>query len=105
MTTKNTQPAYRYEKVTDYLFDLKEEFERGELFEMVGVEIYRKVKKERYLAESFFHETLYRRIELTERDLFIEEACKRCDWQLGSLAANRAGNLYDAGCRFVNGKG
>lgn len=48
---------------------------------------------------------LCRRIEVTERELFIEEACRRCGWEVGSAAASMVGDMFDAGARFVNGKG
>ena len=91
------EPKYRYEKVTDSIFQLKEEFERGELFEMVGVEIYRPVEREVYLVDSFFHEILYRRIEVTERELFIEESCKIVGASIDSDAANDFGKQFDSG--------
>ena len=47
---------------------------------------------------------LHRRIEVTERELFIYESCKRCNWDTDSAAGSMVGDMYDAGCRFLNGK-
>ena len=93
--------TYRYEKVTDYLFDLKEEFERGELYAESDKSNYLKVETDALLASALLHDKLYRRIEVTERELFIEEAQKL------PFNANpdALGQMYDAGFRFVNGKG
>lgn len=99
------EKTYRYEKVTDSIFDLKEEFERGELFSFDGNEHYVQIETEGDFSYAHIYENLYRRIEVTERDLFIEEACKRCNYDPNSAAGSLIGDMYDAGCRFVNGKG
>lgn len=99
-----TEPTYRYEKVTDSIFDLKEEFERGELYAESDKGNYLKVECEGLLVLACHKQKLYRRIEVTERDLFIEEACEkiRTSAEEDILII---GKMYDLGARFVNGKG
>ena len=75
------QPTYRYEKVTDSIFDLKEEFERGELFSFDGNEHYVQIETEGDFSYAHIYENLYRRIEVTERELEIEAAYDLyCEW-------------------------
>ena len=106
--------TYRYEKVTDSIFDLKRaEFERGELFTKKFNEELHVIKSEPQLGRLLDMNDdpkkngIYRRIEVTERELFIEEAHKailgvpRCM----DVCVEHLGAMYDAGCRFVNGKG
>lgn len=57
-----------YEKVTESIFDLKDEFERGELYFQQGGE-YLPYKLESEFAHGFMHNRIYRRIE------------KPVDWQ------------------------
>ena len=104
---KEEAKTYRYEKVTDSIFDLKAEFECGELyFAWVGNSVgYDKITDEKMLLCRYEEKRILRRIEVTERELFIEEVCKRCGWQPRSMAAKGAGKMFDSGCRFVNGKG
>lgn len=98
--------TYRYEKVADSIFDLKEEFERGELYfawpepgsNSVG---YDKITEEKMLLCRYEEKRLLRRIEVTERKLFIEQGQS----VTGLLDHVVLGWLFDAGCRFVNGKG
>ena len=99
------EKTYRFEKVMDSIFGLKEEFERGELFSFDGNEHYVQIETEGDFSYAHIYENLYRRIEVKERELFIEEACKRCNYDPNSAAGSLIGDMYDAGCRFVNGKG
>ena len=96
-----TKPTYRYEKVEDTgFFELKDEFQGRMIFfnQSRGMDIIE-------LSHHFMQKNLYRRIEVKERELFIEEACKRCNYDPNSAAGSLIGDMYDAGCRFVNGKG
>lgn len=107
-----TEPTYRYEKVTDSIFDLKEEFERGELFTKKFNQEWHMIKSEEQLGgllsmnDDPEKNGIYRRIEVTERDEFVEKAFGMMA-HLGDDGAARAiaNDMYEAGCRFVNGKG
>ena len=107
-----TQPTYLYENVTDSIFDLKEEFERGELYHWwlgnhepgsnsVG---YDQITDEKMLLCRYEEKRLLRRIEVTERELFIDAYASAVNNHMKNVE-DVAGKLYDAGCRFVNGKG
>lgn len=77
--------TYRYEKVTDSIFDLKEEFERGELFSFDGGECYVQIETEGDFSYAHVHENLYRRIEVTERELELEAAYELyCEFRSGN---------------------
>lgn len=98
--------TYRYEKVTDSIFGLKEEFERGELFSFDGDEHYVQIETEGDFSYAHVHESLYRRIEVTERELEIEAMTARLwgrdiDRDVRKLAAK----LHSLGFKLVNGKG
>ena len=94
--------TYRYEKVTDSIFELKEEFERGCLYAESDKGNYLKVETDALLASAYLHDKLYRRIEVTERELFIEEAMRFNYWDAQQLL----GQMYDSGkFKLVNGKG
>ena len=99
-----TQPTYRYEKVTTVFTldrDLMHSGEYGECYKDDFYPAFNEVE----LVNALTKDKLYRRIEVTERELFIEEICKRRGWNVGSAAGSMVGDMYDAGCRFVNGKG
>ena len=98
--------TYRYEKVTDSIFDLKEEFERGELFSFDGDGHELQIETEGDFSYAHVHENLYRRIEVTERELEIEAMTARLwgrdiDRDVRKLAAK----LHSLGFKLVNGKG
>ena len=89
------EKTYRYEKVTDSIFDLKEEFERGELFSFDGNEHYVQIETEGDFSYAHIYENLYRRIEVTERELFIElvervgsELMDNGEWSFACLATS-----------------
>lgn len=86
-----------YEKVTESIFDLKEEFERGELYYRSNSKVippyeYEKIKTIYVLCNcaAYSNPNLYRRIEtpINERDEFIDAvekisedvASEYCDW-------------------------
>ena len=97
------EKTYRYEKVTDSIFDLKEEFERGELYfawlgnhepgsNSVG---YDQITDEKMLLCRYEEKRLLRRIEVTERELFIElvervgsELMDNGEWSFACLATS-----------------
>ena len=101
-TKPETKPTYRYEKVKDSIFDLKEEFERGELFYSTSMDNFALVRTEHCFSEMFSVGNLYRRIEVTERDEFVILlsaflGCDDYDIELGQ--AFDTGNF-----KLVNGK-
>lgn len=67
------QPQYRYEKVTESIFDLKDEFERGELFYSTSMDNFALVRSEHCFSEMFSAGNVYRRIELTPEELHDKE--------------------------------
>ena len=97
------EKTYRYEKVTDSIFDLKEEFERGELYfawlgnnepgsNSVG---YDQITDEKMLLCRYEEKRLLRRIEVTGRELFIElvervgsELMDNGEWSFACLATS-----------------
>ena len=107
------EKTYRYEKVTDSIFDLKEEFERGELYfawldnhepgsNSVG---YDQITDEKMLLCRYEEKRLLRRIEVTERELFIDAYASELGLHI-EMAEAAAGKLYDSGkFKLVNGKG
>ena len=101
--------TYRYEEVTDSIFDLKEEFECGELFSFYGDEHYVQIETEGDFSCAHVHENLYRRIEVKEREFAIEQAAKimyDADQSSGQINDLTLGALFDAGMlKLVNGKG
>lgn len=99
--------TYRYEKVTDSIFDLKEEFERGELyFAWVGNSVgYEKITDEKMLLCRYEEKRILRRIEVTERELFIDAYASAFNTHM-LLVEDVAGTLFDSGkFKLVNGKG
>ena len=105
--------TYRYEKVTDSIFDLKEEFERGELYfawlgnhEPGGNSVgYDQITDEKMLLCRYEEKRLLRRIEVTERELFIDAYASELGLHI-EMAEAAAGKLYDSGkFKLVNGKG
>ncbi len=98
--------AYRYEKVTDSIFDLNVEFERGDLFSFDGSENYVQIETEGDFSYAHVHENLHRRIEVTERELEIEEMTARlCGVAIPIEASKLASKLHELGFGLVNGKG
>lgn len=104
-----TNPTYRYEKV---------EFEEDwEYFKLMSEEGYLYVNCVDSTFEGCYGDNinlanaihdgvdLYRRSEVTERELFISEFNKTTDEYFAFDASHVAGKLFDAGYRFVNGKG
>ena len=105
----NTYSTYRYEKV-----EFKSDIERakafidGDLFVFTHDEVVGDLEKDTHpvisLNQMLFGNAFYRRIEVTERDLFIEKSC-----EIIRTSAKEdifiIGKMFDAGCRFVNGKG
>lgn len=85
-----------YVKVTDSIFDLRDEFERGELHYDFGDEDWFTFNDEDSLVAGFKESNVYRRIEtpMTEREAFIEsvekigaELTENGDWSFACLAA------------------
>ena len=107
--------TYRYEKVElspkevfMAMLNGEEFYVLGDLINFDGEQFWRHTEegKSRITYINHDHE-IHRRIEVTERDLFIEEGYKaicgvpRCM----DVCEEHLGAMYDAGCRFVNGKG
>ena len=96
--------TYRYEKVTfNKASEAVAAWEDGELFTKVSHETYTKIETAPDVLTYLYR--LYRRIEVTERELFIAEFNKTTDEHFAFDVSHVAGKLFDAGCRFVNGKG
>ncbi|QFR59849.1 hypothetical protein VOWphi5012_065 [Vibrio phage phi50-12] len=94
---EETKPTYRYEKVTDYLFDLKEEFERGDLFSFDGDEHYVQIETEGDFSYAHVHENIHRRIEVTEREMELEAAYDLyCEWGQGKQHCKSFEQFKDA---------
>ena len=107
------EKTYRYEKVTDSIFDLKEEFERGELYfawlgnpEPVSNSVgYDKITDEKMLLCRYEEKRILRRIEVTERELFIDAYASAFNTHM-LLVEDVAGTLFDSGkFKLVNGEG
>lgn len=90
-----------YEKVTESIFDLRDEFERGELYcKHEHARECTQITNTQTLAQALHGGYCYRLVEkeIDERQEFIErakdliDASKDADYSLG--------NMYDAGCRF-----
>lgn len=86
-----------YEKVTESIFDLRDEFERGELYGKIG-DTYELISSTHSLALSMGVGMCYRRVEveIDERKEFIDMACEAVSFDIPEIA----GLMYDAGCRF-----
>lgn len=98
-----TRTKVEYVRVTESIFDLKDELHRGELYYTFGDEEWFTFNDEPSLVAGFKEKNIYRRIEtpITERDEFIEKVGDI--QQVFDKRTNPmwAGRLYDAGCRFV----
>ena len=100
------EKTYRFEKVMDSIFGLKEEFERGELFSFDGNEHYVQIETEGDFSYAHIYENLYRRIEITERELFIDAATEMYNKTKCDDFPEFIQELFDSGkFKFVNGKG
>ncbi len=94
---ESAEPRYKYVKV-DSLECLNEDYKLGSLFyKTAGVSGFLKVEGFEIFGKTLLEGRLYRRVEMTERELFCEKAkeilgCGYCDGEIGQL--------YDAGCRF-----
>ena len=97
--------TYRYEKVADSIFELKEEFENGELFSFDGNEHYVKIETEGDFSYAHIHESIFRCVEATERDL-LTEALKEI-WIIdGGDGEAQIERIVNSGkFKLVNGKG
>lgn len=102
VTEEGEAKTYRYEKVTNKgFFDLKDEFQGRMIFfnqSVTSAPDYVMAMDIIELSHHYMQKNLYRRIEVTERDEFIEEMARFAQPSV-------LGKMYDAGCRFVNGKG
>ena len=107
------EKTYRYEKVE---LSPKEVFMamlngesfyvlKDELIDFDGEQFWRHTSegKSRITYINHDHE-IYRRIEVTERELFIDAYASAVNNHMKNVE-DVAGKLFDAGCRFVNGKG
>lgn len=102
--------TYRYEKVDSFSFALEADFNAGILFrpnEFAG-EGYLKCETEDDVAYAAANEMLYRCIEVTERELFIEEVSnlfdRFCAWKgiesVDGLDRDFFGYLFDSGIHY-----
>lgn len=99
-----------YEKVTESIFDLRDEFERGELYYNFGDDEWFTYKDEASLAIGFKEGNVHRKVEkeIDERQEFVDLAISKIDHTNSDDPSYYAGwfeQLYDAGCRFVLANG
>lgn len=87
-----------YEKVTESIFDLRDEFERGELYFYQGGE-YLPYKLESEFAHGFMHKRIYRKIEkeIDERQEFVKEASKIWNRDDMHCSTDIFREMYDSG--------
>lgn len=64
MGSKPSPQTYRYEKVTESIFDLKGEFERGELFDKSSGGEYYGISTEGWLVEARAKGGILRKVEI-----------------------------------------
>lgn len=94
-----------YVKVTESIFDLKDDYCSGDLKFNDGTN-----EKPKYetiiditdLAHHLLHNNVYRKVvtEVTEREAFIKECKKSANLRDRDGAIEVYGDLFDAGCRF-----
>lgn len=105
---EETNPTYRYDKVEfeeDWEY-FKLMSEDGDLYVNCVDSTFEGCYGDNINLANAIHEgvDLYRRIEVTERDEFIEEGLRV--WGKKEITIHDFMDaLYKAGCRFVNGKG
>lgn len=94
-----------YEKVTESIFDLRDEFERGELYckNLAGNDDFQLLRTVTALSGCYSASNIYRRIEkpFDEKEEFIKhcmEVSKEDDTENDRIWMS---NLYDSGCRLV----
>lgn len=99
-----TEPKYRYEKVKTVFAlerDLMHSGEYGELSNDLFYPAFNEVE----LVSALTKDRLYRRIEVTERELFIETYAWAVQDDISNIE-DIAGMLFDSGkFKLVNGKG
>lgn len=98
-----TRTKVEYVRVTESIFDLKDELHRGELYYTFGDEEWFTFNDEPSLVAGFKEKNIYRRIEtpITEREEFIEKVGDVQPVFDKRTNPMWTGILYDAGCRFV----
>ena len=74
LTLETKQPKFKYVHVNEFSFDLKKEFEAGELYYFLSAitHKYLKIDSEDDFINAFIDSNVFRRVELTEED---ELAC------------------------------
>lgn len=103
LTISDLKPRTRteYEKVTESIFDLRDEFERGELYFKYsqGIEV---IKTEQMLLAQIERDGVHRKVEkeIDERQEFIDNAYYLAQSCGAYDVEEVAGIMYDAGCRF-----
>lgn len=102
---KPPRSKVEYVKVEDSIWDLRPDFEAGELYvQLLGnSDEYRAIEEESTLIDEMRDDNVYRRIEtqITERDEFIDRAVALDEFSKGLTFQGFIGKLYDAGCRFL----
>ena len=98
------EPAYRYEKVKTVFSLERDLMHKGEYGEVNNDEFY-PAFNEVELVSTLTKDKLYRRIEVTERELFIDAYASVFNTHM-LLVEDVAGTLFDSGkFNLVNGKG
>jgi len=99
-----------YVKVVDSIFNLREEFEKYELyskadiiFDNCGEDGFVSIHSEIDLAKAIQVDQIYRKVEteIDERQEFIEAACKVVP-TTAEEDIKVMGKMFDAGCRFTD---
>lgn len=105
---KPKRTKVEYVKVTDSIFDLKDEFERGDLYFdrdactggiYASSEKYQKIIDMTDFNQAALNNNIYRKVEteIDERQEFIDAACNEVNATLNSCAAEGFARLYDSG--------
>lgn len=100
---EKTKPT-KFVKVEGSIFDLKEEFEKGELYRVYAHHgdnpMHGAIDSEFSLIQAADRSNIYRKVEITERDLFIDmieqagaELLSDGEWSFACLAAS----VFDSG--------
>ncbi len=86
------QKTYRYEKVTESIFDLKDEFEKGELYASFaghdGADTQEAISRESELIEELRHENVYRKVDPVEELAREFQQIMITEWHLTELSTD-----------------
>ena len=91
-----------YRKVEDSIWDLRPEFEAGELYYYQGGD-YHKITQEPQLLCHYKHNSIYIRIDkiIDEREEFVKRAMIE-HFNRSGLTETILEEMFDSGCRFID---